>query len=62
MKLYSTIIMSIIASILFFILVFSIFNGDLTPYFLFVVFAGVIIGLLISIYNKLNKIEKNKNK
>ncbi|MER2060933.1 MAG: hypothetical protein ABTA16_19120 [Niallia sp.] len=62
MKIHWIITLSVLGSILLFSLAFFMFNGDLTPYLLFIIFAGIIIGILISIYIKVSIIAKETNK
>lgn len=61
MKIFLTIFSCVLGSIIFFSIGFAILNGDLTPYFLNTILCGVIIGILVSIYNKMNRLEKKIN-
>lgn len=58
LNIFLNIIISVVFTVFIFFIGLVIFNGDLTPYFINVVFCGVIIGLLITIYIKLIEIQK----
>lgn len=60
LNIFLNIIISVVFTVFIFFIGLVIFNGDLTPYFINVVFCGVIIGLLITIDRKLIEIQKSK--
>lgn len=60
MNIFLNVIISVVATVILFFIGIAVLNGDLTPYFIIVIFCGVIIGLLITIYKKLIEMQKNK--
>lgn len=60
LNIFLNVMISVVATVILFFIAITVLNGDLTPYFIIVVFCGVIIGLLITIYKKLIEMQKNK--
>ncbi|PEZ47851.1 hypothetical protein CN367_08755 [Priestia megaterium] len=53
------ILASVIVCVVIFVVMEALFNGDWAPYIALTIFAGVIIGLLLRIQNKLTQKGKN---
>ncbi|MDP9575153.1 hypothetical protein COD13_18525 [Priestia megaterium] len=53
------ILASVIVCVVIFVVMEALFNGDWTPYIALTISAGVIIGLLLRIQNKLTQKGKN---
>lgn len=61
MNIFLNVIISVVATVILFFTAIALLDGDLTPYFIIVIFCGVIIGLLGAIYKKLIEIQKINN-